>query len=585
MSWMFSIIGNFNNETLKRVKSFLPTESDIYTFKNKILMSVANNNQTSFSGKFNAQPDYFWSVVGQGISKMQDSYKFMDKQDWMQYLHSDNDSSSDLNGHYICSVISGDRAIFFNDTLGIRDFYLAKIDNLFILSTRLNFISKFTGYHEIDYGVFGSGWLLENRISTASIIKNICRFTSGSKLEFNFTESEPTLTISEKKWLPVNKESLSADSVINRLIRLTTFPTESGKKIAFGLSGGLDSRVLFSILKGTENFRTFTFGNAEHPDSVIAAKVAGTYSIPHEVLDEPPVFDRTNLTKLFEFAASNQATSPLSEYFQKKYIDRCFAPNEVMIDGGFGEILRRGLFNKLQYFWSKNLSNPNFLSTKDALSFFNNIKIKRADIFSDEINQLMEESSIRQIEQLFDEMPRISDFGIENWLDLLSIRTKLINYCSIEQMRGDEFCLGFNPFSQPELLNDIFSLNLGFRKNAVLFNQIIKSYTPEIRKIPLVKGNLTIPFGQNTLIQKTIAKTKLKLGLSFKDQSSERFLDAFKEMISDTVNSQSVKQNPIYNPLKIFNAVTGYYQGKKGKAREIDWWLSFHFFNEGLING
>ena len=101
--------------------------------------------------------------------------------------------------------------------------------------------------------------------------------------------------------------------------------------------------------------------------------------------------------------------------------------------------------------------------------------------------------------------------------------------------------------------------------------------------IPLVKGDVLIPFGYPTFFQKVIAKGKKKLGMNFKDKSSEIFLDRFKDMILEISNSSAVKEYPEYNYKKIQTLVQGYYSGNKSLAKEVDWWLSFEFFRQSLI--
>ncbi len=582
MSWLFSIIGNFNENDVAKAKTLLP-ESGICTIEHgKYLFLSGGHNRTCFSGEYlTDKQKTCWTAVGQGIAQNSSSYRFMNKAEWEIFLQYEKRDLKSLNGHFACGKINSEKAVFFNDTLGIRELFFAQKDDLFFVSTRLDLISKFTGFNEIDYSAFSSGWLLENRISTDSVIKKIRRLTAGSSIEFTFSENKlPDIKIVEKLWAPTIINKLSENDVIEELTKFTLFPIQNHEKLTLGLSGGLDSRVLFSILQNknlqSDIFSTFTFGNRNHPDSLIATKIANIYNTEHKSFDTQPNIDDDIYSKLLSFTSMNQATSPLSEYFQKLYFETSF-PDEVVIDGGFGEILRRGLFNKLLY------KASNQIQDKNAEFVSHLICMKRADIFNVDISLIFEKSTVSHFEKLFDEMPDSKTFGTENWLDLLSIRTKLINYCSLEQARTDNFCFNFNPFSQPRILNMVFSLDLEYKKNAKLFNKIINTFTPELIAIPLVKGDVLIPFGYPTFFQKVIAKGKKKLGMNFKDKSSEIFLDRFKDMILEISNSSAVKEYPEYNYKKIQTLVQGYYSGNKSLAKEVDWWLSFEFFRQSLI--
>ena len=159
----------------------------------------------------------------------------------------------------------------------------------------------------------------------------------------------------------------------------------------------------------------------------------------------------------------------------------------------------------------------------------------------------MEKGIFTELENLFETMPDINKFGVENWLDLLAIRTKYPNYNALEQSRMDCLAVGYTPFASKFFINSVMNSPVNKRKNANYFRQIISNNAPGLSKFPLVKGNTYLPYSFQTLPSKILGKIKQKAGFTYSDPIIQKFLFSLKEYVLDTINSSEVRKCPVYD--------------------------------------
>ena len=194
----------------------------------------------------------------------------------------------------------------------------------------------------------------------------------------------------------------------------------------------------------------------------------------------------------------------------------------------------------------------------------------------------MEKGFLKQVDLCYETMPEVKTFGIENWLDLLAIRTRLASWNGFAQACIDGIGVNYMPFAQPEFLNNVLNLPLKLRKNARLWHDIIRTFQPGLARYPLVKGTMTYPFRLSTKQTMIWAKIKQKLGLYYHDMESVDLIDHLREFIMDMVESEKVKSYPYYDYPSIKNMIENYFSGDKRQAREIDWWLAFELWRSSL---
>jgi hypothetical protein len=185
------------------------------------------------------------------------------------------------------------------------------------------------------------------------------------------------------------------------------------------------------------------------------------------------------------------------------------------------------------------------------------------------------------MKEVFLTMPAVKDIGIEHWLDLFMIRIHLVK-TAVEQSRSDRMLVNYMPSVQPSVLKKVFELPVKERNNK-LFYKIIKDFSPSLSKIPLVKGDVTYPFGLGNLSSSLLVKLKSKLRLGYKDDLLIRFLGTLSEYAQETIISQDFISCEYYDHNKIRNMVEEFYREKNlALANDVNWWLTFELWRKTI---
>lgn len=566
MSWIFGFVSK-NSFHTKNISELHPQPIATVT-SSKYYIAIGGNNHTLFYEKADPIINYF--VCGSPISKS--ATKFLDKSDWSKILNDKPDELKSLNGHF-CGVLTKNGIItLFTDRLGLREFNIYETGNGWYFSSRLDFILKLRSF-EIDFNEFGSRWRLINQLSNKSIVKNIHRLNCGAKAII----SQNQLEIIENNWLPSKGETISVNDFNDKLKNLTLLGTCNNSKISLSLSGGMDSRVILSLLLNSnyENWDCHTFRTEDKMDINIAEKILRDFNIQHKLFSDN--IDRQNniVPELFDYIGSAYLTD--SGFTSRKLMHYKSLPqNEIIIDGGFGEIWRGEFLTRLYHFGKKDLENKNYENISKYL--INH----RANIFSEECNSLMERGIVDQIEKLVANLPSINEIGLGNWLDLFSLKTRLVNYYAPEQARIDNFVTAYMPFVQFIIVKDLLNLPIEKRKNNRLFKSIIKLNYSKLSKYRLAKGNISYPFYFTPLMKRASSLIHSKISNNKEWGELDSFLFKMKEFTMDSLLSNSTKEYSPYDYGRIYKKVTSYYNGEKENKQFVNWFLTFEIFRQIL---
>ncbi|MBN1302157.1 MAG: hypothetical protein JW995_13160 [Melioribacteraceae bacterium] len=565
MGWIFgavlkngSDILNVRN-SLPVCKSFKNTRVQIYYPANKNIISEHDNENSTF-------------IIVSGIGLDAGNSRIFTANEWSKAFSKMSGNSINFEGHYIIIKAGENSVEIFTDPLGLRDIYLAQTDSVIYFSTRIDFLSKLLDL-EIDYKVFGSRWLTFNQLSHLSPLKPLQRIVAGGSAFINIKNFQ--VSYSHAKWLPVtegfNQDVNGFDKALKQLVLL---PFNNNRAASLSLSGGMDSRVILSyLLAQKRNWNTHTFGIPQHPDVVIAAKLANSFGFENRIIYPEKQSLIEIILKLKEYTAQTIVNNSASVISQLDLYNKLKNDGEIIMDGGFGEIWRREFFNRILF------SGKGLLHKRDYNSIVSHLKIKRADIFNNDVVNEMFQGCIDDLKLLYESLPSFEKTGLGNWLDLFAIRTRLANYYGPEQSRLDGIVTSYMPFVQLSLLNNIILTPIKLRKNAALFRSVIKRNMPELSKTSLAKGTHFYPYHLTTLQNRLYSVMKKKLNINvFVDTLQTQFLDSLEEYIRDKAESQSVKNNPVYDYNKIKRIIDSYYSGNKIYARELDWWLAFDEF-------
>lgn len=562
MSWLFGYFGNTNQ------KQFASPESPLYSFKDtNLILFAGGNRQTCFFKSESSSS--CWIVAGVGLKSADNGYKILDTDDWDLLLSSNPINLKSVNGHFVVLKFSENELKIFTDELGLREIHIVKLNNGFGFTTRFDRLKYFIK-PEIDFKEFGSRWLLQNQISRNSIINNVIRLVCA-----NATIKNNSLSIERNIWQP---DFEATNSQENFEVTLKILLSVENKKLSLSLSGGLDSRLLLSYLSAIniDEWDTHTFGDPNHPDSKIASQLMKSLNKENEIInDELPAQDQ--LIKLIkEYSVQSVVTNLASSILNLRFYDRLTDRNRIVIDGGFGEIWRRAFTNRLL------ILGKNSILKKDPVSISSFLRYDRADIFNSEAIMEMEKGIIDQFDELLSEMPDASQISPEKWIDLFSIRSRLMNYYAPEQIRVDNFVVSFMPLVQRDILNLLFNLRESEKKNGKLFKQLIKKNASQLTKFPLVKGNIVHPFNSSSLGARLHSRIKNKLGLAYQSKSQIDLLKSLKVFIGDIVHSTDARSYEYYDRIKIEKMMKVYLSNEDEYNSGIDWFLSFELFRQGI---
>jgi hypothetical protein len=179
-------------------------------------------------------------------------------------------------------------------------------------------------------------------------------------------------------------------------------------------------------------------------------------------------------------------------------------------------------------------------------------------------------------------LPDANEINLENWLDIFTIRARLINTSAPEQARVDNYAVSFMPFIQKDTLKILFSFSVKERKNGKLFKDIIRRNAIALTKYPLVKGNITYPFDASSLSARVYSKVKKKTGLFYRDQRVDELFSLLRDFILDLLHSSQVRNCEFYDRRKIDRLANGFSSKGTEFNSEIDWFLSFELFRQGI---
>lgn len=571
MSWILGYIGNNQSKAAEKLK-FIHSKS-LITFQNEYFyLAAGGNKHTVFYSNVNKpkQNDISgWILSGLGIVENNGKYKILTHSDWSSIFSKEINFQNVLDGHYVGIKWTDKEFFFFCDRLGLRDINIIESDNGFYFSTRIDWLAKLPGC-KLNLRIYGSKWLLLNQISHESLLKNSIRIVAGSTAKIRNNKLTVTKHIQNLK----RNERLNLLDFYKKIEDISLAGINSNQNISLSLSGGLDSRFLFAILlkKRLTNFETHTFGNPRHPDSVIARKLCKDFNIKHSQYEIKNIKSMDIVESIQNYVTYSKFTNPISSVLHLENYKNINLQNKILIDGGFGEIWRRGFMNKFLFKGKRYLLEKNYKKIASLLT------ISNSSIFTQEFTKILHQQIQEQISDVIDEMPDINDICLENWLDLFSIKTRLVNFYGPEQAYADSVVETYMPFAQQSVLNLLSSISPKQRKNNKLIKHYIQTNNSQLTGYPLAKGNVKVHFSANTIEVRLLSKIKTKLNLEFYEQEKVNFITNLREFIFDRINSIEFRENDIYNQNVIKENISIFFSGNKENVNFIDRWLAFDIF-------
>lgn len=412
------------------------------------------------------------------------------------------------------------------------------------------------------------------------MLKGINRIVGGSSITIDRT----TKAIVEKKffWMPAkNPNKMSPFMFADKILPITRVRAEENNKVGLLLSGGMDSRTLISIILASKpkNLTLFTFGNEQSMDVKVARRISRDFALPHIIIDPNNLSTNNALSDFRNYSVQTLMNNSFSSFLHMQSYNQLSGFDGVLLDGGFGEIWRREFLYKLA-FWSRRK-----ILAKDFDAILLNLRLHRAEFFEQEVIDRMSKGLQNQIEEIYNQLPLPGEVGVDNWLDLFAIKTRLVNHYSHEQALLDQSLISIMPFVQQSVLSNLFGVSPHYRKDGKLYRSIIREYKKELFNYPLAKGDYVMPFGVSSFQIRIF----LKLNRMIKKDRPRLFhkyylLKTLTHQILDIISSRNVLECTFYNRRKIEKIITLISAGTEDNRiwNEIDWLLAFESFRQSV---
>ena len=566
MGWFIGISGR-NQELKESVRSLAGTPAFNKDSDSLFLLGGGYNETTYFSNPEDQSSG--WIASGTGIS-LGPNPQLLKQSDWREAIQKGHEHLHQLNGHFAVAKFDLNSVELTTDQLGIRNIFIHRGTDFVLFSTRLDWVKKLAHEASINWKKFGSRWLSINQFSGGSFVDNIERISQGGHAIIN----ENGVHFSNKRW-NLKSRNVTTDQVKESLYGFTDLALDDNRPLSIGLSGGIDSRTIFAALlrKPEANWRLHTFGDERHPDIKKAIALNHYYQRKHYLFFQkmPKAHELESL--IGDYIGQTMLTASPENLIPLQAYEHIQKNNLAVIDGGLGEVGRR------RYLVGLFLKDKQAILDQDIKKLLHHFFRPNADIFTPECSALMESGMKEEFTQELEAMPNPEEIGVENWLDLFSIRTRVLNTGGPEQSRSDSYFMSYMPFIQPEFIRGALSLPPEERKNAKLFRSIIKDHAPKLQKVSLIKGDYSYPYWMKDISSSVWMRVKKKMGMKYESSLPVEFLLIMEEYVRDLYNSKSAKEFSGYDQKKIGQLITSFYDEQNyALAYQLNWWLAFEVF-------
>ncbi len=442
-----------------------------------------------------------------------------------------------------------------------------RVENGVVFSTRPDWLAALAGGLRMDWEAVGSHWLAYNQLSCRSFIHDVERLGPGGYVLF----TEGSARVERHPYYPRAGDRHEAPSAL----LAAQLRASDDRTVSLGLSGGMDSRTLLALRPRKEGFGVHVFGSKLREDVQVALSMAENERILFSHFHVPPTNHDDLLRVVSEHAIQAQAVSPASASLSLRYYPELRSQHKLVVDGGFGEIMRRQFMNRLIR------RGKRAIRERDARGALDCIRFQRASIFDEPYRQLLEDGAYEDMSALLAEAADWLDLGLEDAVDLMNVRTRLPNFFGYEQARLDARVQNYMPFAHPQAIDSVFDISARRRRRGRLARRIIATHGPRLRRYPLVKSDVSYSYGLPSLVSAAFVKLKKRFGETAEPPDRTLVLGQLKELIMDRIGSSSLRNDDVYDRAALEALAVGYYRDGANGA-QLDWWLALDLWRSAI---
>lgn len=185
-----------------------------------------------------------------------------------------------FSGSYSSSTIYDNKIILANDIIGPYPLYYYIQDQKFIFTDNLQLVKQFIKIELDVVGIAQRLYAPENSaIGSRTILKNFKRLLPGEKLTFDLTSQKWLREYDNRLFGKIGDDKINAERLDvfgDRLKKEIDLIQCFGLSMDIALSGGLDSRLLLSVMSRDKPSACFTYGSSDSYESKIAKRLANS---------------------------------------------------------------------------------------------------------------------------------------------------------------------------------------------------------------------------------------------------------------------------------------------------------------------
>ncbi len=514
--------------------------------------------ETCFGGKLPGGGGFF--VTGVGIH----DDCILQQKDWAALLARTEADLADLDGHFVVLRWQPGKVELLTDSTGVRTVHLLKHPDGVFFSTRLDWLTQYTGPLEIDYAMFGAQWLLANSLDTTSLVKQVVRLGAGGCA----VVEHGRLKVNRRPWsCAITQLDRNGEGYKHALQK--ALQVDGPKPWSLGLSGGLDSRALLALGKYRS---THVWGPPDHPDVQISTNLARIAEVEQKYIQVQLPEVEHCVALLRERVALTQLITPASATIERIAYGKLHTTGLGVLDGGFGEVARRQLMNQIVFRHALHLDKARISLPRPITG--------KADFFAPDVHKIMAIGAEDRLNACWQSLP--ASMTVADKADLLSVRSRLPNFFGLEQNHLDNVCVSYMPYAQPSVLKALFQVPLRLRWHGRLLRKFVRQHALALTHQPLVKGTVRYPFGLGTVSSFAYARMKKKMGFAYRDPRPQDFVNHLHEFLLDTLHNASVRNCDAYDQAKLRLMADSFARGDTGYIGQLDWWLAFEAWRSML---